>query len=502
MLTVIANNAISQNWPKIYSHSQHHTVRSIVEDYDNGYLITGQTFQSSVPRWAWLKKTDINGEIIWEKVFGSYSYLTFFNDLLKTSNNETILIGGTTKYDPDEQQDPLIIKLNSCGEVEWCTVLQSEIGSIGTRIVELSDGNVIALLKYFGKDVSKFRISLVKLDENGIPLWIKNLAQVNSLIFNEEGYDLVKVNDSSYVVSGHCWLYPDGLKQYWIHSDEIGEQTWEYIWAEGNGTTDESVLYADGSTFTMGIFRELGNPYVPTLFRISQDGQQMGKSLILGDTIAGSEAKPLVLFNDSMFFSGIQWRAIGSPHEECNSEAILFDTSGNIIQRKHLIVNELGPVCAIKTYDDKLLVASTCDINAKFEVYLWKLNATLDFDTAYTFPIVYDSLCSDSINSGTFEYDCNFIVNINEIPSLNEYRSKFKAYPNPADNYFFVEKQKSIENKHHLLEIVDSLGKKMEPKSFDDQIIKIDCSTWPSGIYLLILKEDDKLIDTGKIIIK
>ncbi|MEN8251249.1 MAG: T9SS type A sorting domain-containing protein [Bacteroidota bacterium] len=494
-----------QTWPKVYNHSQHHTVRSIVEDYDHGYLITGQTYQGGAPRWAWIKKTDVNGEILWEKVFGDYSFNTFFSSIIKSSDNGTILAGGSSKYDPDNLQDPLILKIDPCGNIEWCTILQSIntiSGSTGIKTLELADGSLIVLLKYYGTDPSRYRISLAKLNASGIPIWIQNLAQVNPLILNEEGYDLLKVNDSSYVVSGHCFPYPNGQKPYWIHADEHGEQTWEYISYEGSGSTDISVLYPDTSIFTMSVYRESTNAKLPHIFRISHDGQLIGKYPLLGDTIAGSSAIPLVLFNDTVLFSGIQWRAIGASYDESNNEAVLFDTIGIIIKRKHLIVNDLGPECAIKTHDDKLLVAGTFVINDKFEVYLWKLNDQLEFDSAYTQLIVYDSLCPDSIISNTVDYDCNFIVNIDEIPSLNEYRSKFNAYPNPADNYFFVEKQKSNANKHYLLEIFDSLGKKMEPKSFDDQIIKIDSSTWPSGIYLLILREDDKLIDSGKIIIK
>lgn len=491
-----------QVWPKIYNHTQHHTVRGIVEDYDHGYLITGQTFQGGVPRWAWLKKTDVNGVVIWEKVFGSYAYLTYFNSLAKTSNNETLLIGATTKYDNDEQQDPIIVKLDLCGDIEWCTVLDSEVSSFGTEIIELSDGSFVALLKYYGNDLSRFRISLVKLNEDGVPIWIENLAQQNPLIFNEEGYDLVKVSDENYIVSGHCFPYPNGLKPYWISSDSMGQQKWEYHWENGIGTTDESILYDDNTIYSIGSFQGTNSPFVPCLFKISIDGQPIGNHLILGDTIAGSEVVPLVLFNDTLLFSGIQWRAIGSSYEESNSEAILFDTSGAITHRKHLIVNSLAPHCATKTYDNKLLLSGTFEIDEKLEVYLWKMNEKLDFDTAYTYPFVYDSLCSDSITSGTVEYDCNFIVKVEDIPSKETYDSYIKVFPNPATSYTIVYLNAKYLEGASRLDVFDMNGRlirtyQVNPKETE---VVLDIGSLPNGVYNLILVNQNEVLATNRLI--
>ena len=59
--------SFSQVWPKYYGEPNRYDYsRDIIETYDKGYLICGGYFNDE-SGWSWLIKTNVNGEILWEK---------------------------------------------------------------------------------------------------------------------------------------------------------------------------------------------------------------------------------------------------------------------------------------------------------------------------------------------------------------------------------------------------------------------------------------------------
>ncbi|MCK9401249.1 MAG: hypothetical protein M0Q51_14820, partial [Bacteroidales bacterium] len=118
------------------------------ENYDKGYLLTGKFGQNYV-HYIWLIKTDINGQIIWNKTFGlPDSYIGFFS-LDKDTTGNIFLSGGTTFY--DSYSDPLVMKLNACGEKEWCLDFSTPGHfDYAHSIVATNDGGCAVILRYTG----------------------------------------------------------------------------------------------------------------------------------------------------------------------------------------------------------------------------------------------------------------------------------------------------------------------------------------------------------------
>jgi len=70
------------------------------------------------------------------------------------------------------------------------------------------------------------------LDASGEPIWVKHLAQHDS-VSNEEGLYLNLTPDSNHLVSGLC--FSPGIKPYFIKTDTIGEELWNLKWPVGAG---------------------------------------------------------------------------------------------------------------------------------------------------------------------------------------------------------------------------------------------------------------------------
>jgi len=495
------NNLYSQGWPRVYGDNIRAHVYDLKEDYDNGYLIAGHIDKGSIPaQFALLIKTDINGEILWEKKYGDLSYSTFFAILEKTNDGGMIMASSTSKYGTGKF-DPMFIKLNACGEIEWCTVLQSPNTNYGTGIIPLSDGCFVGMMKYYGGYASNFRISLVKLDATGEPVWIQHLAQEDSTIYNEEGYYLSLTSDSNYLVSGRCFC--PGSRPFWIMTDTLGNQIWDLRWGGGIGpAAHQTVENSNGNFYSSGGFILTGHPMTPTLFKFDKNGNQLYYALLLGDTIDGGGTEPLCLFNDSTILVGLNWSDNYYP-DEGYSEVFMIDTLGNIKKRRLLIEQNRPPWNIIKSFDNKILVSGSYYIGGNWDIYLFKLNENMEDDTLYSQTFTYDSLCQYQITSDTTDLNCNLFVDIEEIPLRNEVEKPFKIWPNPARVKLELEIGSWQPDEKKILQFYDIFGRKAKEIKISkgQQQINVDVSNWRNGLYIAVLKDDKKLIAKQKFMV-
>jgi hypothetical protein len=108
-------NVIAQNWPLIYGDNINANVSKIIETYDKGYIICGWIYKNpNFTDYGWIIKTDINGNILWDKKVGDGNYGMHFSDIIRTMDNGYIISGSTGKYNNLTTFDAAFYKLNCC----------------------------------------------------------------------------------------------------------------------------------------------------------------------------------------------------------------------------------------------------------------------------------------------------------------------------------------------------------------------------------------------------
>jgi len=113
------------------------------------------------------------------------------------------------------------------------------------------------------------------MNQDGEPLWIQNLAQEDSLIFNEEGDYLYLTNDQNYLVSGQC--FHPGVKPLWMKTDTSGYQTWDLIWSGGMGGAYQAIETSTNIFYSAGGFAGSGLPFTPSIFKFENSGNPIFK---------------------------------------------------------------------------------------------------------------------------------------------------------------------------------------------------------------------------------
>jgi len=432
------------------------------------------------------------------KKFGEESYENYFLDFDKTADQGLIISGATAQQ--DIEIDPLFVKLDPCGEIEWCKILLSNGFNTAKGVVTLPNGEFLGMLQYYGGDAQHIRISLVKMDSGGEPIWIKHLAQEDTTTFNEEGNKLYLTPDSNIIVCGRC--QGGGMKPFWIKTDTAGSELWELKWQGGSGNANNMTFASSGMYYSSSFFTLPGQHNLPTIFKFKDDGTPIDQFQLMGDTIEGGGAGPMHFYIDSTITTVLGWTndPLGS---DGYTDIWITDTLGNLFSRRQLIAEPLIQAQSEITFDNKILVSSTVYVDGNWDIYLWKMNADLQDDSIYTQPITYDSLCPHQILSDTVDLNCSLFVNIDEIPTKEEYESMIKISPNPGRDWIMLTLPDVVSSGSLELAIYNIFGQEVMKSSVNPQnrSISLNVSNLPLGFYLAVCRDAKRKGFKGKFIV-
>lgn len=513
-MILFINPLHSQEWIRIFGNGL--VARWVIESYDKGYVIIGA---SSNYTKAYILKTDINGYELWHKAIGNGTYHHIPAQIEQTSDGGYIMCGTIGLYD---YKDPYILKLNACFEKEWCKLLNTPGGEdYGEHIRVLKDEGYIFLTRYYGNNPIFERIHLHRFDQEGNLLWQHVYAQSDSLIFGEEGYDLQVLGEEGYLISGLCF-YPDpggtgGIQRpLFIKTDPNGNVLWELVYGISDyfyGRSRETVINNQGDYYSIG--RNVKGHDKPNMYKISASGDPIFDVDLVPESKFGG-ASAFVFMEDSLFIVSVGYKDYGNV---IHKKLIKFDTLGIKIDEIELptLSNSIFPIQ--KTFDNKYITVGTNYENT-WKIYAFKVNSGLEFDTLYTQPFVYDSLCPYTIISETIDIDCNIIV---EVPVLNSFedKSELKISPNPAYDHITISLPEYLTEQNNtgslqITSFVYQFEGKQELRIYDvganllksiivldeQKEVYINMSDLKPGLYLVSFLLNDQIITSQKFIIR
>jgi hypothetical protein len=242
----------------------------------------------------------------------------------------------------------------------------------------------------------------------------------------------------------------------------------------------------------------------------------------LQNNCVGSKGRTIDFSEDSSFL--LMMTATG--YDDTSRAYLLkVDTNYQIQKRVELFKTHWwganGPMNTVITYDKKILLSGMFMKypETTIKIYLWKFNQQMEFDSVYTRPFTYDSLCPHAIASDTINLDCDIVVDVDE-PLKHPERSQLKAYPNPATGQITVELPKYLmsEESHgsltsgHImyqwrqgavLEAYDSNGVRVLQKDIpaESSTMTLDVSQWAGGMYFIRLVRNGKMVGNVKVVV-
>jgi len=529
LLLIVANiQLIGQLWPKYYSKEANSNDASedIIESYDNGFMMAGN-FEINNQQWSWLIKTDINGNILWEKVIEGGDYWAGTIAIEPTMDGGLLSCGYI--YSDVSKYEPYVMKLNSCGEKEWCNVFTGSVkdNPWAQDIIETPEGNIVVLVNQWGTDNIE-DLYLFKMSLNGVVLWKKPVCSAiihpqSAIAF---GRSVVQTVQGKYLISGsvyweHPWNPggPKGLRPLFTMIDSSGNELWVLPFglndtvlgnAHNSFQIEENEFIGVGRAFGQTVNRE------GIITKFDTLGNQLGYKKINFSSLEPDFQVGLfydILNRDSVYviasFFGEDPNG-PAPPGEIIVDTNQFFTNFSVIDYTHYVFND-DPYTIINTEDSKLMSNSEIDINEQWDIYLTKLNSNLEPDTAYTGNYTYDSLCTTpGLPQSGFIYldDCD-IITATEMPSPEEYYSSIATipiipYPNPASSEITLSFQNTSHHTNMLLECYNIYGQKVHSEKIwkGQQQTKLDVSSWGKGLYFAMVKSEGKVAGSGRFVRK
>ncbi|NOY50996.1 MAG: hypothetical protein GXO88_10600, partial [Chlorobi bacterium] len=415
-------------------------------EFDNGILLSGtkaNQFDNESHGYGIIKKLDVNGNGLWEKLIGivpppAWSSTT---NVTQTMDGGYVVVGWVRRAGTGLGTDVFVVKLNACGEMEWQKIFSSEAPQVAHDIYEVEDGSLlleINLWKLY--DDPNKRIWIFKLDSKGNTLWKKHYADYDPWPGSGETInEFIPDNNGDFVMSG--WYYhqdPDGDSNYlWIRPlvikiDTAGNEIWHNILGVDDYFVGQNWGVCATSSGLIYSASQKRIPNRPSINKVDSSGNTVFKKILQNNAFAGG-AFDIDNFNETIFYS-----IIGSTDslEYVNGFASYYmyklDSSVNVLDSILIIDSVSLNSNHVKVTNDNKIIASNYALNFGPDNWtgnLWKLTKDLEVDTIYTQPQAYDTLCPYPITDDTIPLDTTMVIRLEYIW---ETLKPMSIFPNPA----------------------------------------------------------------------
>ena len=532
---LFSTSTFAQTWPNIYINPNGNTSpRCAFETYDDGFIVIGNyKVYGGILIAGWLLKTNVNGTILWERTIGDLTEYYSKTNFMQVTNDSGLFIALSTKYADlypfGIYSDAAFMKLNACGELDWCKIINEPgIDNFGADVVETNDGYVGMYNNYHPGGGPPFSTdnpnTLVKFDKNGQIQWKLNYD--DPLLRTENWWDILLLRDSTFLITGFGEYYDTTLLRLFEKPLKIN------IDMEGN-ILDYSILYKsidsiDGAQDFFTVESNSGHLY------------SAGVTEPLHKTLRKQslyEANPVFFpLSDSLSYAySLSWMqdstiVISGTMEnpdfwfEHRVEVQIVDTMGTILHSRRLLDNYTGPYYFVSTTrDNKILATGSAEQNPygpMLNTMLFKLTSTLEDDVYDPTPRVYDYACPGGVapHDTIGMEQCDIVVSAAHLATLPDI-AVMEVYPNPVNDVFQVRLPEFIAIRNNnkglntalyqsnyqqqsTLQVFNLSGRFIsEQKLTQGQLVaQFDASRWVPGMYLLRLVYKDKTVGSAKVV--
>jgi len=480
-----SNQVIIPDWQKVIHLPKDQRVTDIIETYDNGFAVSVR--EESDTAMLRVVKFNIDGDTLWTKypnTLDDYNYPSKMHE----SHDGGFIICGVTDAD-DSFGDPYALKLNACGDLQW----KATYGNFGnydtaSHIIQAADSNYIVLLKYLS-DTS--RIALVKLDTLGNVIWQYDYNHH----WGSEPKALMETSDRGFLITGHTYTPNPGdstlvwLRSMLIKIDSNGNEQWEKVL--GIGDTTVSNAYCSVELETGGFLVSTSIVDIETdernlgVYRVDETGD-----LLFYKTI--SDIDGLTYYGDFIRkMQGENYCLVSRITNDCFDYSpsmlglYMIDANANSLDSAFVKDHYLDVRGAIVTDNNKLVVSGTKEFPDHDEIFMFKFNEDLEFDTLYNLALDYDWLFCDITLSA---------------PELLETNIDIDVFPNPAHEGVNIRINESSEliYKVKIISIDGSILKR--GNIYSNELKYFSLESFNQGVYIISISHENHILSSRKII--
>jgi hypothetical protein len=209
-------------WDKTFGSEKDDIGISAQQTRDGGYVVGGSTFTYTAgDEDIWLIKTDANGNRLWDKSFGGGGF-NKGRSVQQTGDGGYIICGST---DPHGDGNGLawLIKTDAGGNKLWDRTFGGEGTTIATSVQQTTDDGYITCGTAGSYGTGKTEVLLIKTDADGNKLWDKTFGGEDIAM----GNSVQQTTDGGYIICGARGSYEKETSgALLIKTDAKGNKLW------------------------------------------------------------------------------------------------------------------------------------------------------------------------------------------------------------------------------------------------------------------------------------
>ena len=447
----------SLQWTKTFGGTNDDYGYFIQQTNDGGYILTGS---GSPNGGVYLLKTDSNGNLSWVKTYGGQ--YDWGQAVKQTSDGGFIVLGNTYAFGAGNK-DIYLVKTASDGTLLWTKTYGGVGLDIGLSAQQTNDGGYIitGFTRTFQGGTNS-DVYLIKTDSNGNLLWSKTFGGSN----DDYGYSVWQTNDDGYIVAGNTDSFGAGAFDiYVIKTNSAGDT----LWTKTYGGIDND----DG---------------VNSVQQTSDGGYIIGGST----NSFGAGNRDIYLIRTDSSGNPIWSKTFGGINDDNCSFVRPTNDSGFIALGGHTSSNFNYSIYLIKTNSSG---ASGC--NESNPNTIFTLPATIVTNPA-TLVGTGGTATNPTTQTGIWVISSTlcFAIGINEITQEN----LMSIFPNPFSTQTTLQTDKFF--KDATLTVYNLYGQTVKQiDNLSGQTIIFHRDNLPSGLYLIRLIQDNKIITADKLVI-
>jgi putative intracellular protease/amidase len=240
-------------WAKTYGGTSSDGGRGLCKTADDGYLLTGYTFNPGQNDADVLAiKTDGEGNIVWSRAFGGAG-TEYGNDCASVEGGY-LLTGYTSSFGAGGK-DVLLIKIDENGHEIWTKTYGGKSWDVGMSVCESRDGNYYVCGFTHSFSDGEEDVYLLKIDKQGNEIWSKSYGGERI----EMGGYVSSTDDNGCIFAASTLTYGGKNSDFWlVRVNEDGNEAWKKAYGanpkpgHGFDWCKDAILTKDGGVVAVG----------------------------------------------------------------------------------------------------------------------------------------------------------------------------------------------------------------------------------------------------------
>jgi len=366
-LSLMPNSIYPTNsnvWLKTFGGIYNDYITSIQQTSDGGYIIGGYTdsFTTIFTTGnfdALIVKLDSSGNISWSKTIGGTNIDDVYS-IQQTSDGGYIIGGDTTSFGAGNN-DLLIVKLDSSGNISWLKTIGGTNDDYISSIQQTSDGGYIIGASTASFGAGSYDAFIVKLDSSGNISWSKTIGGTN----NDSISSIQQTSDGGYIIGGSTASFGAGnYDAFIVKLDSSGNISW----SKTIGGTNIDDVYSiqqtsDGGYIVGGYTNSFGAGNDDALIVKLDSSGNISWSKTIGGTNY-DDVYSIQQTSDGGYIIGASTASFGAGNDD--GLIVKLDSSGNISWSKTIGGTNYDDVYSIQQTSDGgyIIGASTASFGA------------------------------------------------------------------------------------------------------------------------------------------